>query len=376
MHALSLLLFGGVLLPAQVLGAQSGGPQGLGKPATAQEPARQGPASQGPATKPARVGLVEFDSNGYPLVPEEPVTPRNGDPSSANPPPANERPPAPAVEVRRTSSGFREPVTSVPGAERPSLASARDARGSGRNKPPLASGMEPGSPLLDVFQFVRAPGSWKAIGGVSVWWLVTVYGPQGEVIGYRELTQTADCRYADRDRLEYVNGTSSRVYGRSGATVFAERDGRPQFTAVEAAGHELALFGLQLRMPWAFGDAGTYVVVSRDVETRPEEQLQRAVLMRRPPAGLETFGPEADPRPRDRFELLYEPTSGRPRELVYKLAASGETRRVRFEDWSEFQGIPYPRRRVYFDAEGRTTTTLEIRRMEPANTSERDFRML
>lgn len=376
MHAFSMLLLGGVLLPAQVLGAQADKPQGPGKAAATQGPATQGPATQEPATKPTRVGLVEFDSNGYPLVPEEPVTGRANNPSPASPPPSNERPPAPAVEVRRTSSGFREPVARDQQAERAPLTTAADARSSGRNKPPLASGMEPGSPLLDVFQFVRAPGSWKAIGGVSVWWLVTVYGPQGEVIGYRELTQTADCRYADRDRLEYVNGTSSRVYGRSGATVFAERDGRPQFTAVEAAGHELALFGLQLRMPWAFGDASTYVVVSRDVQTRPEEQLQRAVLERRPPPGLETFGPEVDPRPRDRFELLYEPTSGRPRELVYKFAASGETRRVRFEDWSEFQGIPYPRRRVYFDAEGRTTTTLEIRRMEPANTSERDFRML
>jgi hypothetical protein len=323
-------------------------------------PAKVSP--QEPAVKPARIGVVEFDSNGYPVVQDDPGT--------------MSRPAAPLVESRSDKAAPRAPMGTAPNFDRGFEVSPADARGSGRTTPAIASGMEPGSPLLDVFQFTRSPGAWKALGGVTLWWLVTVYGAQGEVIGYRELTQTSDCRYPDRDRLEYVNGTSNRTYGRSGATVFAERDGRPLFTAVEGAGSELALFGLQLRMPWAFGDASSYVVLSRDVVTRAEEQLQRILIERRPPPGLDVFGPEVDPRPRDRFELLYEPTSGRPRELVHRFAASGETRRLRLEDWAEFQGLPYPRRRVYVDDSGRATTTLELRRIESANVTERDFRML
>jgi hypothetical protein len=232
--------------------------------------------------------------------------------------------------------------------------------------------MELGSPLLEVFPFVRSPGAWKALGGQTIWWRVTILGPQGEKLGVRELTHTADCAFAERDRVEYEDG---RVYGRSGATVFASKQGMPWPTLTEAAGHELALFGLQLRLPWCFGDGIGYGVVARGTVDRAGERLARIVLERRPPAGSEVVGPELDPAPRDRFELLYDPTSGAPREFVHRFASSGQSRRVLLEDWREYDGVRLPYRRVYVDEAQRPTTTLEITRIERASVGDRDFRL-
>jgi hypothetical protein len=251
---------------------------------------------------------------------------------------------------------------------------AADAK-SREQAQPLASGTQLGSPLLDVYQATQAPGAWRQIGGVVAWWRVTVYGADGEPLGMREITHTADTAFADRDRLEHADG---RTYGRFGAHVAAERAGMPMPTLVESAERELLLFGVQLRMPWLFGDANAFTVVAREVEERAGERMRRLVLEQRPPAGLEVLGPELDPKPRDRFEIVYEPSTGLPREFVHRFACSLQTRRVLLEDWREFDGIPVkvPARRVYVDESMRATTVLEILRMTPQRVSERDFRLL
>lgn len=298
-----------------------------------------------------RVSTVQFDAQGWPIVAED-------RPAAQSPPVAD--PAAKAVAESKPANKGTDPTPPAPLAE-PTPPT-----------PALASGTQLGSPLLDVFQNVHAPAACKELGGVVVWWRLSTYGAQGEVIGVRELTHTADLAFAERDRIEYQDG---RVYGRSGASVFAERGGMPWPTLNDSAQHELALFGTHLRLPWCFGDATTYAVVGRDTVTRSGDTLARILLERRPPAGTETFGPELDPVPRDRFELLYEPSNGALREFVHRFAAGMQTRRILLEDWREVGGVRMPFRRVYVDESLRQTTTLELLRFEQQRTSERDFRL-
>ncbi len=341
--------------------AQQGGQTG-GAPSPA---AGTGPATV-PVDKQARpegdsrrssISPVKFDENGYPKVPGGP---------SARPAfleqgrPKNVPSPAPAGE---TGAG-RTP--------QPASTAAATSEPRGR-APALASGMEFGSPLLDIYQRVRAPGTFKALGGRTVWWRLTVFGEQGEIIGRREVTHLVDCAFAERDRLEFEDG---RVYGRSGPVVYAERQGMAWPTLNESAAEELALFGLQWRMPWCFADGVTYAVVGRDQLTRSGEGLARVVVERRPPAAFDTVGPELDPKPRDHFELLYEPASGQPREFVHRFANSRQTRRLLLEDWRDVDGVQVPFRRIYVDDSGRQTTMLEILRVEATTVSERAFRLL
>jgi len=312
-----------------------------------------------PSPTPTRIGTVQFDSSGWPIV--------EGDlPPTPAPKPAA---PAPTGESRSTTTTSTS-TTAAGRAETNGSVTVSETTGEAPNG--LVSGTRLGSPLLDVFESTRSPGAFKALGGVVVWWRLTTYGAQGEVIGVREVTHTADCAFAERDRLEYGDG---RVYGRSGASVFAERGGMPWPTANDTAQAELALFGAHLRMPWCFGDATTFVVVGRDTATRSGDQLARVVVERRPPVGSEIIGPELDPQPRDRFELLYEPSGGALREFVHRFANSLQTRRVLLEDWRDVSGVRMPHRRVYVDESLRQTTTLEMLRIEQQRTNERDFRL-
>lgn len=340
------------------------------KPA-ASDPAPTQPAAKPPVAKPEaaganpgangtttstsagspRVSTVQFDAQGWPILADDRPAPQS--------PPAADPAAKTAAESRPATKGT-DPTPPAPLAE-PTPPT-----------PVLASGTQLGSPLLEVFQNVHAPAAFKELGGVVVWWRLSTYGAQGEVIGVRELTHTADLAFAERDRIEYPDG---RVYGRSGASVFAERGGMPWPTLNDSAQHELLLFGTQLRMPWCFGDATTYAVVGRDTVTRSGDTLARILLERRPPVGTETFGPELDPTPRDHFELLYEPSNGALREFVHRFAASMQTRRVLLEDWREVAGVRIPFRRVYVDESLRQTTTLEMLRLEQQRTSERDFRL-
>lgn len=286
------------------------------------------------------VGTVSYDSRGWPILADDHEPAPSQGAAVANPPPA------------------------------PGGVAAR---------PALASGMQLGSPLLDVYQATRSPAAFQGLGGVVVWWRLQIHGPQGEVIGVREVTHTADCGFASRDRLEHADG---RVYGRSAASVFAERQGMPWPTLREAAEQELMLFGLQLRLPWCFGDGNAYVVTGRDIVDRAGEARTRIQLEARPGRDSDIIGPELAPTPRDRFELLCEPSTGLPRELVHRFASTQQPRRVLLEDWRDVQlgsgadgAVRMPFRRVYVDEQGRMTTQLEILRIEAARVGERDFRL-
>jgi hypothetical protein len=303
------------------------------------------PPSQAPgraAQQQQRLG-VEFD-------------PRTGWPRTAPPAPraVPEAPPAPAAEVRADGGRANAPV---PGASAPGAQS---------------SGMQ--SPLQRAFQVVQSPAAFAALEGVAVRWRITVYGPQGETLGARELTQTADLAHADRDRLEHADG---RTCGRMGREVFAERQGAPWPTLVPSAAHELALFGLLLRTPWAFADNQRFDELGTDTAVRGGETLARVRLQRHTDDAA--LGPVPQATPDDQFVLWCDPASRLPRELEYTLAASGQSRRVRFEDWRAVPdegGPQLPFRRVFVDAQGRTTTVLEIVSLKTGvDVGEREFRL-
>ena len=304
------------------------------------------PPSPTPSPTPSPIGTVTYDSRGWPIL-------------------ADDHEPTPHRDAAPVATG----ATAVAAAP-----------GGAAVRPAPASGMQLGSPLLDVYQATRSPAAFQALGGVVVWWRLQIHGPQGEVIGVREVTHTADCGFATRDRLEHADG---RVYGRSAASVFAERQGMPWPTLREAAEQELMLFGLQLRLPWCFGDGNAYVVTGRDTVDRAGEARTRIQLEARPDRGSEIIGPELDPTPRDRFELLCEPSTGLPRELVHRFASTQQARRVLLEDWRDVQlgggqtggAVRMPFRRVYVDEQGRMTTQIEILRIESARVTERDFRL-
>lgn len=337
----------------------------------AQDPAPVRPAPPTPApaatTERPKVQNVQFDaSTGWPVgVEGVDAVPAAAPATTAATATATPLPTAPGKAARAGDGAAKSKGQRVEPAE--------SARSAGDDAPPLASGTQLGSPLLDVYQATQGPGEWRRLGGVVVWWRVTIHGAQGEEIGMRELTHTADSAFAERDRLEFADG---RTFGRFGAQVYAERNGMPMPSWAEQAGHDLQLFGMQLRLPWLFGDANTFAVVAKDVEDRGGERLRKVVVEQRPPAGLDVLGPELEPTPRDRYEVLYEPSSGLPREFTHRFAFSLQTRRVVLDDWREFQNLRLPFRRSYVDEAMRQTTVLEILRIEPQRVTERDFRLL
>lgn len=238
----------------------------------------------------------------------------------------------------------------------------------------ISSGMHLDSPLHEVFRATRSPGAMRELGGVEVWWRLTVHGSQGEVIGVRELTHVADCRFAARDRIEHQDG---RNYSRCDDLVSAQRSGIPYDNLLPDARAELELFGMHLRLPWCYGDGKAYAILAREVVERSGRMLRRLHIERRPPPADEVFGPELNPKPRDRFFLLYDPITGEPSEFVHRFARTGQERRVLLEDWREVGGVRMPFRRVYVDDAMRPTTTVELLRPpKPREVSERDFRLL
>lgn len=72
-----------------------------------------------------------------------------------------------------------------------------------------------------------------------MWWRITIYDQQGGVVGYRELTQTSDCKYP--------NATASSSSTTAASTVGSVRpcslNGRagPRLGQTDAAAQELLL---------------------------------------------------------------------------------------------------------------------------------------
>lgn len=345
--------------PDSVLSAQSnaGKPTASTTKSQVPSPTSSNSAQQPAGSKPA-ISPVRFGANGWPVL----------SPGTT---------PAPGPESQPNASNGLRGSGDGGGANNPSNRSKDVLVAEATKEQPMASGMQLDSPLHDVFRATRSPGALRTIGGVEVWWRVHIHGTSGEDIGIRTIKHTADCVYAERDRIHYTDSHDERTFARMGNNVSAQRKGLPWDSMTEAARAQLSLFGMHLRMPWCFGEGKSYAVMRQTVAERRGEVLTRLELQRRPPATEEVFGPEHNPKPRDRYELLFEPTTGLPRELVHRFASSGQQRRILLEDWKDVGGVRMPFRRIYVDEVGRATTTLEILKIKTKQrVTERDFRLL
>lgn len=305
----------------------------------AQTPAAAPPAhapSAAPRSSPGRLGLPTEEGTGWPAIgPESP--PRTQSPE--------------VVVPSLARPGAERPAPTVPAAPAGEVAPSRG----------IAAGLPPAS-------------AFRSLGGIAIWWRLSVFGPQGESMATREFAQRLDASVSDRDRLEFPDG---RVYGRLGPAVFAQRNRMPWLTLVEPATHELDLFGQHARLPYGLADGQRWIAVGNRREQHGSETWEVACFEGRPSSGVEAVGPSPDPAPKvDRFELCTPAAGGLPREFRIVLAAAGQPRRVRLEDWRDVAGVPIPFRRIYVDETGRPTTQLEILRFEPgAATTDRDFRL-
>lgn len=337
---------------------------GLATALLAQQPDPANPNGSAPkpdASKPSgSTGMapVRFGPNGWPVGVGQ-----------GKPAPAGETR-LPATGSPKRAAGKRRAAKATANSDPETAKDVLVAEGSAEQ--PLASGMQLDSPMHEVFRATRTPGALKAIGGVEVFWRLTIHGTHGEIIGIRDITHIADLRFPERDRLEDSKG---RVFTRDGKSVHAHRNGIPYETLLVEAASQLEVFGLHLRMPWCFGEGSSYAIMRREVAQRRGETLQKLDLRRLAPKGEVVFGPEANPKPRDKFSLLFEPTTGLPRELVHRFASSGQQRSVLLDDWHDQHGVRMPHRRIYVDAAGRATTTVELRRITPRRVSDRDFRL-
>ena len=214
-----------------------------------------------------------------------------------------------------------------------------------------------------------------ALGVVALRWRVSVHGPDGSVLGTRELEQLADFASADRDRLDLADGA---VYGRCGNEVAAQRHGSPWPLLVPIATQDLQLYGLHARLPWAFADRNSFDALSNEPVVRAGESLVRMRFQRRD-SNAARQGPPAVPVAADQFELFCDPATGQARELLYTLATTALQRRVKLEDWRRVRddvALQVPFRRVYLDAQSRPTLVLEIARCEVrTGVRDRDFRL-
>jgi hypothetical protein len=219
----------------------------------------------------------------------------------------------------------------------------------------------------------RAPAQ---MGGMNLWWRVTVYGSQGEVLGRREFEHLVDPSSPDRDRL--TDSSRGQVFGRSGATVFAEQFGSLWPTLQPTAIAWLELFGMHARMPALFVDGALYYEVSRKPVTAAGEAAtevsMRAVVDR------EQIGPSAGADHAGRIELVVSRASGLVLELRHELHPAGGLRRCELQDWRTVRhggrSIEMPFRRIYVDALGRATTAVELLRAESGvELTGREFRL-
>jgi hypothetical protein len=136
MATMHLLLALPLLLLTSLVVAQSPAPAGKQKPVeTEARPASSPPA----AITPAPISNVQFDAGGWPIVADEPVAANQAPATSGANAPASARPPAPPGAAKS------KPVTVPASGDERDSAAAND-------RPALASGMQLGSPLLDVFQ--------------------------------------------------------------------------------------------------------------------------------------------------------------------------------------------------------------------------------
>ena len=114
------------------------------------------------------------------LLPQQPSAPTPRPSDSLGPTiddrgwPVVENPPAVGIETAPASPRRNlAPQRSAPSAPQATLAPAFES----------------------AFATIGTPRAFRALGGISAWWRITVHGPQGETIAIREVTRTIEDRY-------------------------------------------------------------------------------------------------------------------------------------------------------------------------------------
>ena len=177
----------------------------------------------------------------------------------------------------------------------------------------------------------------------------------------------ADLR-ARRDRLLFARPSRgpSKIYGRDGESVFADKHEMPWPSLERPAREELEVFGLLLRLPWLFADSDRFVVKSRDNDyTLNGRAMVRLRIERRPGAGhVPAAAGGKSQEPRDRFDLICPRERMEPVELHMRLAATGATTVIHLLDYKSYGGVRIPTRRVFMGENGYRRMEMQITRLD------------
>ena len=197
------------------------------------------PVGQSTAQQPTPVAPpgIRTDANGWPILA----------PSTTQHQPVQQQ--TPNVQTRQVQTPKQLPGR-VPA--RPGGPGTPNTNPRGPLERPLADS----SLLNDVFQQVGRPDDVAQLQCVVAWMTVKLFDHRGMELGELQVHHEADLRH-ERDRLLFSRPSRGpdKIYGRDGRSVFAERHGMAWPSLESKAREELEIFGLLLRMPWAFADS-------------------------------------------------------------------------------------------------------------------------
>ncbi|MCB9869616.1 MAG: hypothetical protein H6837_07145 [Planctomycetes bacterium] len=215
------------------------------------------------------------------------------------------------------------------------------------------------TPLQPIFAGVGSPADLRALGGAIVRMQMQLFGPEGAVLADLPVLHWVDLGAPRlRDRLELSgDGAARRVYGRQDGTVFAQMFGLAFAELTEQAAEELEVFGLLLRMPWAFDGPGFVVEDPQPITVAGVRRIRVRVTRRQPPAAPGGTGKSV---PADRFDLICNATSRVPEELHMTLGRRGKTVRVVLSDYATLGRIRLPMRRTFLGSAGEKVMELRI----------------
>jgi hypothetical protein len=363
-----------------------------------QEPAKKQPTTkQGPPSQPTPVPTprIRTDANGWPvLLPPTTQTPTAQTPTTQTPTTQTPTAQTPTTQTPTAQTPTAQtPTTQTPTTQTPTTQNQGvPPRGSTVQTPPVQTpaqvptqvpaqpggsgtpGTTPRGPLerpladrsilRDVFQQVGRPEDLARLQCVVAWMTVKLFDHSGTELGELQVHHEADLR-CTRDRLLFSRPSRGpdKIYGRDGRSVFAERYGMAWPSLVPKAREELELFGLLLRMPWAFANSDQFVVKSRDDDYIVNGRAMVCLRMERRP-GATGMGVVGDSKPQDRFDLICSKSNLEPVEVHMRLEATGATTVVHLSDYKSYRGVHIPTRRVFMSENGYRLMEMRISRMD------------
>lgn len=347
-----------LLLTAAAAGQTKGvwerGQQPASRPTTRRTTDFETPRHQTPPLAP--VPKIRTDANGWPVL-----APRSPQPTPQQP--VTAVPPTPRVPTPKVPAPDQVPAQpggpGTPTNDKDSDIKDKDHDTAPRG--PLERPLADQGMLQDVFRQVGRPEDLARLQCVVAWMHVKLFDQRGTDLGELQVHHEADLRHV-RDRLLFSRPGRGpdKIYGRDGRSVFAERHGMSWPSLEPRAREELELFGLLLRMPWAFADSDRFVVKGRDDDYVVNGRaMVRLRIERRPRAGAGGAGAG-----QDRFDLICPRNSLEPSEVHMRLAATGVTTVVQLSGYKSYRGVRVPTQRVFVSENGYRLLEVRITRMD------------